>query len=277
MNVKTALVSREICESFDRDGVAVLRGFLDAEWLDHMAQCAEEIRNRVKQGDTGEEANEAVVLAQNGDYVFCENGWTFNEKLRRFAFESGVAQAAAEVMKSREARLFETLSIYKERGSDSATPWHQDWPQHGMEGQQACSVWLSLDSVTGETGALRFVPGSHKGPWYTPGTMPAGREDDVVALPAGPVPDIDGDPARFPDIRSYDTEPGDVILLHPNVLHGTRASAEGSVRRNFSIRFFGDDAKRKATKWEWHSWLKDLPVKDGEPMRSDMFPVLWPQ
>lgn len=276
MTVESTILPAGIREQFRQDGVAVIRGFLAPDWLDLLAECAEEIRSEVKgNAASTKDTSDAAVAGQAGEYIFCENGWVFNDKLKRFAFESRVAQAAAEATGSREARLFETLSIYKERGSDSATAWHQDYPSHGMEGEQVCSVWLSLDKVTADTGALRFVPGSHKGPWYTPGTMPKGREHDRIELPAGPVPDIDGDKERFPDIQSYDTEPGDIILLHPNVLHSTRASNDGSIRRNFSIRIFGDDIRRKATKWEWHGWLKDLPLKDGDPMRGDLFPVLW--
>ena len=48
-------------------------------------------------------------------------------------------------------------------------------------------------------------------------------------------------------------------------------------RRTYSIRFFGDDMRRRASRMEWHSWLKDLPLKDGDLMRSDeRVPLLWP-
>ncbi len=276
MPTSTTMMSPDVRETFARDGAAVVRGFVGSAWLELLAEAAEEIRRNVKSGSAPPDGNPAVSLSQKGDTVYCENGWTFNDRLKRFAFESGVARLAAEAMDSREARLFETLSIYKEQGCDTPTDWHQDFPQHGMEGEQACSIWLSLESVTEQSGALRFVPGSHKGPWYTPGAMPPGREGDRVALPTGPAPDIDGDRVRFPTILCYDTAPGDVILLHPNVLHGTLGDQTGSRRRSFSVRFFGDDIRRKAARWEWHAWLKELPLADGMPMRSEMFPRLWP-
>lgn len=283
MNIATQIVpggtiSPEVRETFERDGVALVRNFVGPEWLDVLAEAADEIRQEVKKGSAPDDAPNAL-LEQRGESVYCENGWRFNEKLRRFAFESGVARLAAEAMASKEARLFETLSIYKEQGADTPTYWHQDWPQHGQEGTQACSVWLSLEPVTEKTSALRFVPGSHKGPWYTPDYMPPGREHDRVDLPGGPVPDPDGkDRDRFPPVRSYDSEPGDVILLHPNCLHNTLGNPNGTRRRTFSIRFIGDDTRRKAARWEWHTWLKDLPLKDGDKMRDDeMFPLLWPR
>lgn len=272
-----ALISSQDREEFWRSGAVVIRQLLGENWLDMLAEAAEEIRATVKAGRRNTEFAPTVDMGQQGDYLYCENGWTFNDKLRQFSAQSDIARAAAEVMGSREARLFETLSIYKEQGCDLPTAWHQDFPQHGMQGEQACSVWLSLEPVNESSGALRFVPGSHLGPWFTPGTMPPGREGDRVSLPAGPCPDPDLDREGYPDITSYDTRPGDVVLLHPNILHGTLGNPRGSRRRAFSVRFFGDDMRRKATRWEWHSWLKDLSLRDGDLMRSEMFPCLWPR
>lgn len=263
-----SIVDRGIVDAFAEHGMALLPGFLEPHWLDLLAEAAEEIRVKVRTEGVGFVAGGTVVS---------ENAWTFNDKLERFARESGVAGAAAEAMKSCEARLFETLTIYKEVGCDQGTGWHQDFPQHGMIGTQACSVWLSLEAVDETTGALRLASDSHRGPWYTPMTMPPGREDELVEMEAGPVPDVDGQPARFTTIVSYATRPGDVILLHPAALHSTRANPSRARRRSFSIRFFGDDIRRQASPNEWHSWLKDLPLKDGDPMVAESFPRLWPR
>ncbi len=274
------VVSDAVRDSFRRDGVAVVSNAIDPSWLEVLAEAADEIRAAVKVVKTAPDHSMPpgfTALRQTGDYIACENGWTFNEKLKRFAFESGVARIAAEAMASREARLFETLMIYKEQGCDLPTDWHQDLPQHGVSGRQACSVWLSLDPVVEATGALRIAAGSHNGPWYTPPFMPAGREHDRVELEGGPIPDPNADPARFPSIVSYDTRPGDVVLLHPATLHSTRGNPAGARRRSFSIRFIGDDIRRKASRCEWHSWLKELPLKDGDRMEAACFPRLWPR
>lgn len=265
-------VDAAVRETFQRDGLAVVRGALGREWLDLLAEAAEEIRSAVKDktGASGE--------ARTTGTVYSENAWTYNDKIRRFAFESGLARIAAEAMGSAEARLFETLTIYKEDGCDEGTGWHQDYAQHGMSGQQACSIWFSLDPVDGNSGALRVAAGSHRGPLYDPPFLGVGREQDRVPMEGGPTPDPDADPARFPNIVSYATAPGDVLLLHPASLHMTHPNPSRARRRSFSIRFYGDDIRRKASRMEWHPWLKDLPLKDGDPLRSDeRFPRLWPR
>ena len=147
-----------------------------------------------------------------------------------------------------------------------------------MVGQQACSTWLSLDPVDERTGALRVAAGSHYGPWFDPLYLGAGREGDRVPTEGGKVPDPDAAPDKFPRILSGATQPGDVLVFHPAALHMTRPNPSRARRRSYSIRFFGHDMRRKASRMEWHTWLKDLPLKDGDLMRSDeRFPLLWPQ
>jgi ectoine hydroxylase-related dioxygenase (phytanoyl-CoA dioxygenase family) len=119
-------------EAFQRDGIATIQQAINPEWLSLLAEAAEEIRAVVKKPPDSVPRAGFTTMRQSGDYLVCENAWTFNDKLKRFVFESGIAEIAASAMGSREARLFETLVIYKEQGCDLPTAWHQDLPQHGV-------------------------------------------------------------------------------------------------------------------------------------------------
>ena len=46
-------------------------------------------------------------------------------------------------------------------GSDTPTPWHNDLPYWPLTGRQAMTVWLALDRIVEENGALEFIRGSH--------------------------------------------------------------------------------------------------------------------
>ena len=50
----------------------------------------------------------------------------------------------------------------KPAGTGLAVPWHQDghfWPIHPLA---TCSVWIAIDDVTLENGAMQFIPGSQR-------------------------------------------------------------------------------------------------------------------
>jgi ectoine hydroxylase-related dioxygenase (phytanoyl-CoA dioxygenase family) len=268
LNNHPCFVSEEQCRAYVRDGIIKISGFLSPAWIALLAESINEIRETLKH-DIPESVD------PEGSYSNSDS-WTFNGKMKRFAFESDIAAVAAELMASREIRLYETLTLFRASGSQG-TPWHQDMPQHGVIGQQTCNIWLSLEPVTEETGALRVVPGSHRGPWYTPYCMPAGREDDLIELEGGPMPDPDANRERFPRILSYDTEPGDIIIFHPATLHSTKTTSKDIPRRSISVRLFGDDIRRRSSRCEWHAWLKELNIPDGQPMICDRIPRVFPR
>lgn len=130
----------------------------------------------------------------------------------------------------------------KSGGSARRTPWHQDTPYLPVQGAQLAVMWISFDPVP-DNQALEFVRESHRGPLYDGSRFDP--EDDTAplygdgSLPR--LPDIEADRSRW-DILSWATQPGDVIVFHPSMLHGGAATDAGSVRRTLSLRFFGDDA-----------------------------------
>ena len=54
------------------------------------------------------------------------------------------------------------------------------------------------------------------------------------------LPDIAAELGKW-DIVSWPIEPGDIVLLHPDVLHGGGSTGENSQRRTLTVRCYGDD------------------------------------
>jgi ectoine hydroxylase-related dioxygenase (phytanoyl-CoA dioxygenase family) len=49
--------------------------------------------------------------------------------------------------------------VYKDQETEFGSPWHQDWPY--WRGTNKISVWVALDDVTADNGALKVLPRSH--------------------------------------------------------------------------------------------------------------------
>lgn len=133
--------------------------------------------------------------------------------------------------------------VFTKSGGDTRrTPWHQDSPYLPVEGEDLAVMWISFDAVSKEH-ALEFVRGSHHGVLYDGSSFDP--DDDTApiygdgSLPR--LPDIEGARGNWP-IVSWATEPGDVVVFHPAVLHGGGATQAGQTRRTLSLRFFGEDA-----------------------------------
>jgi len=133
--------------------------------------------------------------------------------------------------------------VFTKSGGDTRrTPWHQDSPYLPVAGNDLAVMWISFDSVD-EPYALEFVRGSHRGTLYDGSTFDPNDDTAPIygdgSLPR--LPDIESARDEWP-IVSWATEPGDVVIFHPAVLHGGAPTVPGLTRRTLSLRFFGEDA-----------------------------------
>lgn len=131
--------------------------------------------------------------------------------------------------------------------------------------------------------------GSHAGPMFNTSAFDPEDDtkpiDEAVDLPR--LPDIEADRAGH-DIVSWPVEPGDVVVFHPNVLHGGAPTTPGRRRRTVSLRYFGADAtyaplRRVATDPEGRRVSTTLAsafggsMEPGDPFRHDMFHQVRPR
>jgi ectoine hydroxylase-related dioxygenase (phytanoyl-CoA dioxygenase family) len=148
----------------------------------------------------------------------------------------------AQIWGADDVWFFYEQVFLKEGGETRRTPWHQDSSYLAIAGQHLAVAWITFDP-TAAADSLEFVRGSHRGPLYNTSrfdladeTAPINRHSVLPRLP-----DIEGTRADH-DIVSFATSPGDVVLFHPQMLHGGAPTHPGSRRRTLTLRFFGEDA-----------------------------------
>ncbi|NOX51836.1 MAG: phytanoyl-CoA dioxygenase family protein [Gammaproteobacteria bacterium] len=137
----------------------------------------------------------------------------------------------------------------KEGGNVGRSPWHQDTSYIPIEAQDFAGFWISFESIPAEN-SLEVVPGSHLGVLYdgTKYADPQKPTEPLWGADSGlpPLPDIEAermvDSEKWP-VKSYATQPGDVILFHPSALHGgAPLGAACPERHTLVLRFFGEQA-----------------------------------
>lgn len=257
-------------QTFIEDGVACARGVISDEWIFKLRTAIDQLIASPAEfsRDLAEEANTPGNFYNE---IFPARR---NEILRDFIRLSPIAEIAATAMGCQSIRYFNDQLLVKEPGTSAETPWHQDLPYFPCDGEHICSVWVALDSVTRETGALSFVKGSHlTGKLYRPQNFGTGQDRGDEAMD-GPVPDIDGNPAAFPTI-CYPLAPGDVTVHSARTLHGAKGNlSPSSRRRGYTIRLLGD-----GTVWRVRAYMPRgfQSLEDGAPISGDSYPLLWYQ
>lgn len=261
------LTAAEI-DDFVTDGVVCLRQVMPASWIDRIGAAIE--RNIAEPTFIGT----MISLPDQGflNDVFM---WLDDEDYRAFVLESPAAEIARQALAglgSTSVTFFYDQSFVKEPGTLVPTPWHHDltfWP---VEGNQVCSLWMPLDPVTRASSGLEYVRGSHRWPNRFKAITPDYNEY-MVDPDLEDVPDIDADRDAY-DLVNWDMEPGDVLLFHPLVVHGSAGNSSATTRRRaLATRWFGDDVIYRD-----RPHTMPMPpgneLVDGEPFRGAMFPTL---
>ncbi|HUY84334.1 MAG TPA: phytanoyl-CoA dioxygenase family protein [Steroidobacteraceae bacterium] len=259
--------SDETVEAFQRDGVAVLRGVF-RDWVDALARGVERVLRDPS-------PLERSYQSEDGSSPFFQDycNWRRIADFRAFVFESPAARVAARLMRSREARFFHDHVLVKRPGTGSVTPWHQDAPYYCVRGTQTVSFWAPLDPVTRSI-SLECVAGSHR--WSERGFRPK-RFDGTPLYAEGDfdeVPDIDAERERL-SIRGWDMQPGDAIAFDFRTVHGAPANRTHTMRRVFSVRWVGEDARFARRAGPTSPPFPHLRLADGDPLDVADFPLVY--
>lgn len=251
-----------------RDGVACLPGLLDAGQLADVTEAYEWTRDH----------RSAAFTTMAGD----DRSW------QDLSNPESYAAYAAMLARSPIPLLLKGLwgsgsvwymyeQIFHKEATENFTPWHQDTPYMPVAGEQLAVAWISLDPVSRKS-TLEYCLGSHRGPLYNgtsfkPGdpTDPFYKTGDLPRLP-----DVEANRAAW-NIEGWATEPGDIVLFHPSVLHGGGSPGLSGRRRTLTLRFFGEDAVYRARPGP--TAAPRVPglhesLKDGDSFRHPMFPLV---
>ncbi|MFI8933181.1 phytanoyl-CoA dioxygenase family protein [Streptomyces sp. NPDC053474] len=191
----------------------------------------------------------------------------------------------AELWGSRHVWYFAEEIFLKAGGLGARTCWHQDTAYLPWGGEHWGNAWISFQALP-KRNALEIVRGSRHGVQYD-GTTFANPDDPTEPLHGGGVlprlPDIDRELAADPDaydVLSWETRPGDVVVLHPRSLHGGAGVDAGCPERHtLVLRFFGDDATFRPLPDVHKRFARNgtlfademAKLNPGDPFRSPVF------
>ncbi|MEZ5378640.1 MAG: phytanoyl-CoA dioxygenase family protein [Acidimicrobiales bacterium] len=280
-------------EQYERDGVVALRGILDADWLELLRAGLREVFT--DQWETQEVQYDATAAAQQaaaagvdilsderaratvapGRFLTAISSWTYNDTIRRVALESPLGSLAGQLFGADKVNYYDDQVLLKEPGAREYTAFHTDEPYYHLSGLQVCGMWVSPDPVGVDNSPMRYVRGSHRwGTFFQPNSfvsqMPTYEGEGLVR-----VPDIEGNEDAY-DIVTITSDPGDVIVHHSNLIHGSKPNYDATTPRwAASFRYAGDDVR-----YRFHPSAPPQPhhhhdLREGDVIDCDQFPVVW--
>ncbi len=248
--------------TWQTDGVVCLRQVFDKDWIESIRPACRSIA--VENKDFG------LLPTMPGRYMS-----RTIEPIRRFIFESPLAEAAGRVMGSKEIRFFFDEIFAKAPQSESKTLWHSDrmgWP---VVGEMVPSLWIPLHDIDREN-CLEVIPGSHR--FDYPHWLFSPNARQMIRPPERPKHPDEASLRADPNNRfeSWNLEVGDMLILHPWLLHYSAGNTASDWRLALSVRVFGDDIR-----WSPRPDCVNLAgvsfdeMIEGETPQGPLFPLLW--
>ena len=296
-------VTEEEVETYERDGVVRLRSILGPELLEQLGRgindalysqwetAGVQTYNATATADELKQAGVAILSdaradalpdTSRGRFVSMIGANSVSKDIRELAIHSPLPYIAARLFRARKVNFYDDQTLMKEPSTREYTAFHTDEPYYHLSGEQVCGMWVSPDVVTEDSGAMRYVRGSHKWGTYfkanifvaqnSIGSLLEGTDDEEGQVQ---LPDIEGEPDKY-DIITYPSTPGDVIVHHSNLIHGSGPNYRSDLtRRAVSFRYAGDDVR-----YRFHASVPPQPhhryeLNNGDVIDCEQFPVVW--
>lgn len=137
---------------------------------------------------------------------------------------------AVEAVLGPDILLWSTGLFLKEANDPAYVSWHQDARYWGLEPYDIVTAWLALTPATVESGAMRFIPGSHSGGLRN--HVDTRAENNMLAR--GQVVQDPVDEEAAVDVL---LQPGQFSLHHGSLVHGSAPNRSPEPRYGVAIRY----------------------------------------
>jgi len=291
-------VTQNHIDLYKRDGVVLLKGMIDQEWVERLTESWLRMRREMEAGKPSYHlprellTNDPRLLSEieaidgkqrrkerkGGGFMSAKFMHLWDTDFMAYGTESPAGEIVGRVIESNTVRFFWDQMFVKDAACNIGTYWHSDFAAWPCKGEMLPSFWLALTPIDKDLNSLECIAGSHKD---TVMQWPRAFNSRLLDRPMDRPDYIDYEQHRGDsDIRflSFDMNPGDAILIHPRVYHGAGANRHPTQDRiALTTRWFGDDVV-----WDPRPECVNTPGLPFENMTpgvhpddAALFPVVW--
>jgi ectoine hydroxylase-related dioxygenase (phytanoyl-CoA dioxygenase family) len=258
------VIPPELVARFGRDGFVVVPDLLTD---DELTRFGPSVDAAVADRQRHDHRSLAEKSRYEQSFQQCMNLWEDHPDVLPLTFHPRLGQAAAELLGVSAVRLWHDQALYKEAGGRETDP-HQDHPYWPIAEHDQVTAWIPLDGSTRDTGAMSYVPGSHR--------VGLDRFVDIFGVFGNEPEDI----LAHPDVAS--TEPvlvevprGAVAFHHGLTVHLARPNLSDHVRRVHTVIYFRDGCTRSSP--FPHPSVERNGIEIGGLIGGDVTPIVWPR
>ena len=145
---------------------------------------------------------------------------------------------AASAILGPDLLLWAANLFIKEPATSNYVSWHQDLNYWGLDGEHEMTAWLALSDATLESGAMRFIPGSHRARVEHEDTF---AQDNLLSR--GQEVTVEVDESEAVDIV---LEAGEMSLHHGLLFHASLPNRSADRRIGLALRYIRPEMRQVA-------------------------------
>jgi len=214
----------DIAERYDRNGFVFP---LDIVSVGEAAELRADLE--AAEAELAEDPERLALLRSYPDRLLP----SFDRVVRSGKIISAVAKVLGPDLMVWSAGLF-----IKEANSPKIVSWHQDLTYWGLDDAEETTCWLALSPVTLASGAMKFVPGSHR----KQAVAHVDTFDANNLLTRGQEIAVDVDEK---DAVAVELKPGQASLHHGHLFHASGPNTTNDRRIGAAIRYIKASMKQK--------------------------------
>ena len=255
------VVAPELVDRFRSQGFVVVEGLVTGDELTHYADVVSRAMAARRAGVT---ARLEDLSRYEQSFTQCQNLWEDVPEVRPFTFHPRIAQAAAELLGADAVRLWHDQSLVKEPGGRQ-TDTHQDQPYWPIAEPRTVTAWVPFEGSTLASGAMGYVPGSHRVGMRRFVDIFFGEPEDLLARP-----ELEGREPTFVEVPR-----GSVAFHHGLTAHLAKPNTTDRPRSVHTMIYFADGCTRDK---DWpHPAVDRAEIAVGDVIASEVTPVAWPR
>lgn len=228
-------LTQDEIDAYWRDGYVCVRNLLDADAVAPLLEHTRALASGATAPPPSMQMVRDVMVAKKAfapptpEHAICKINFFENDPVYMGYARNQAVLDCVESLLGPELLMVNSMVITKPPGVDGRHPLHQDLLYFGFRpGDAVVGTWTALEPVTRENGCLAVLPGSHRGPLL---------DHDI--------PDWEYVNFGFVGVSGVNAEsrvhvemaPGDTLLFHSLLLHGSGQNRTSGFRRAISAHY----------------------------------------
>lgn len=229
-------ISEDEKKFFDKNGFVLLKNVLSPEEAEAYRDVIDDV---VKDRTKNDNRTLEEKTPYEREFLQCAHLWNQYPEVKKLTLSPRLGSIAAQLLGAEHVRLWHDQALYKVPGGDATRP-HLDLSYWPMLDRKAGTIWIALEEVTIEMGAMHFIPGSH-----TSGIDGFDlRIEDAIE---GKSTIIEKAAKKIKDGPvSYNLKPGDATFHHGLTIHYTGKNITDKIRKGMTVIYFVDGVRFNA-------------------------------